>query len=184
MSTEAAIIELVVAGSGAFDETNNKIQADLTAMERSSKKAEAGAADAERAAAQAEAAAHKLTHKITGVIHRMHAALGLAERLASVAGGEDSGLGKALGIAGHAITGAGQGARLGSYFGPEGAAIGAGLGGLLGIAQSLKETDKRLQESTEKLANQSGNEITDALLREAGLGKLDNAIARGGRQVQ
>lgn len=186
-AVEQAIIELVVEGANAFDSTNEKIQADLTSTERAGRSAEEANKAAAASAKAAEQAAKKLTAQITIALARASAGVGVAQRIASVLGADrDSTAGQALDALQSGVSGAAQGASFGKVLGPEGVAVGAVLGGLLGVAQSLQETEKRLSEQALKgsAPQGGGNEITDALLRDAGLAKLDHAVDRAGRQVQ
>lgn len=185
MSVEQAIIELVVSGTGQFDAANQKIQADLTSTERAGKSAESAAQTAERGIKSAEQAARQLTLQIAVTISKLNAAVGLAQRVASTLGEDrDSAAGQVLDAFQGGLGGAAQGASLGKLGGPVGAGVGASVGALFGIVQSLQETEKRLKTHSDKVSSSRGNEITEALLREAGLSKFDHAISPHGRQVQ
>lgn len=185
-AVEQAIIELVVNGAGAFATTNDKVQADLTSTERAGKRAEDGAAAAERSARNAEQAAKQLSAQVTQIIAKGAAFVGFAQRAAGILGVDrDSSAGQALDAAQGALSQGAQGAAIGSFLGgPVGTAVGGSLGALVGLVQSLQESEKRISAAAKKIDDQKTDDITDALLREAGLGKLDNAITRGGRQVQ
>lgn len=193
MSVELAVIELIVAGTAQVDATNEKIQTDLTSLERAGKSAESGAASAERAARQAEAAARQIQHEITKTIHTLHSVLALAERAAVALGVDPNSktTGQVIDVAKDALGGAAQGAKLGGVVGSVvpgvgnavGAGVGAALGGALGIVEGLVKIDKKLEKLTESQGH-GKNEIEDALVREQALARLDHAAGGGGRQVQ
>lgn len=188
MSEEAAIIELVVQGLGQFDATNDKIQADLTSMERSGRSAEAGASSAASAARDAAQAARTLQSEISRSVRLLGSAAALAERVATAAGVDpNSGAGQALEVGRDVIGGAASGARIGSFIAPGvGTLIGAGGGALVGLAEGLARVEKKIDKQDEREDKRAlqHDEIADALIREAGLATIDNRLAGGGRRTQ
>lgn len=186
MSTEQAVIELVVAGAPQVEQTNEKIQADLTSLERAGKSAESGASAADKAAKQAAESARTLQAEVVKSLHQLHAAVALAERIATAAGVEPtSRTGQALEIGKDVIGAAATGAKLGSLIAPGvGTAVGASVGAIIGLAEGVHNNNKKLEELLKKQQGNGGNEVSDALLREAGLATLDNRISGGGRRAQ
>lgn len=185
MSTEAAIIQLIVEGQAAFDASNTKIQGDLTAMERASKDAEGSAASMARTAREAEQDARRLNAMVTKSIGKLSSIVGLADRAATAVGVDpNSALGEGIDVAKSVLGGAAQGASIGAAIPIPGATlVAAGVGGLVGLAEGIAKLDKKIDKLSAS-GHGGSSDIDNALLREAGLARIDNAVLRGGRQVQ
>lgn len=192
MSLEQAIISLVVEGVELFEAKNDKVQVDLTATERAAKNAEDATATMKREAQEAEKAARALQGQITKTLSRLAAAAGLADRLATALGfDESSKIGQGIDVAKDVIGGAAQGAALGGSIGSvvpvlgtaAGAIAGTVIGGGIGLAEGIAKLDKKL----DRLAGQGQhgrNEIENALVAESVRARIDHAAGGGGRQVQ
>lgn len=186
MSVEQAIIELVVAGAGTFEQTNDKVQVDLTSTERAGRQAEEASTAAARSARAAEQAAQKLTREVGQVLSRLNTAVSVAQRVAGVLGQDrDSGVGQGLDALQGGLSTGFQAFKLGAASGNPQVAAAAGIvGAIVGVVSSLQETEKRLEATSHRIEQDRPNEITDALLRQAGLARVDQAISGGRRLVQ
>jgi len=186
VSVEQAIIELVVQGAGTFEQTNEKIKADLTSTERAGRQAEEATGAAARGARSAEQAAQRLTNQVGFVLSKLNTAVNLAQKTASALGADrDSVVGQGLDAIQGGIALGAQGFKLGALTGqPEIAVLAGVAASIVGVVSSLQETEKRLSSQTQRLEQDRPNEITEAFLREAGLAKFDQAIAGGRRLVQ
>jgi phage tail tape-measure protein len=183
MGVEQAIVALQVQGGAEVSAEADRIVVKLDALERAAKRAEDAAQAAENAAKDAEAAARALSTEITKTFsqlaHLAHTAKHIAHELGV---GRDSKLGGAIEILGGGLSGAVQGARLGSIFGPLGTAIGAAGGGLLGeyaaheaVEKRILEHNRRIEEQERRrLAKDRDERLVEELLRQVGLVKLDN----------
>jgi hypothetical protein len=183
MAVEQAIVALQVQGGAEVSAEADRIVANLTALEAAAKRAEAAAEAAENAAKEAETAARALSTEITHTFAALSHVAHLARRITRELGaGKDSKLESGLEILGGGLSGAVQGARLGSIFGPLGTAIGAAGGGLLGeyaaadaVEKRILEHNRRIEEQERRrLAKDRDERLVDELLRQVGLVKLDN----------
>jgi hypothetical protein len=187
MSLEQAIIQLVIEGGSTFDATNQKIQADLTSMERAGKSAESAASAADKAAKDAEKSARAMQAQIGRTLSRLSSAINLAERGARAAGFETE-AGCAFDVAKDVIGGAAQGAQLGAIAGPKGAAVGLVVGGAIGLAEGLakiSQQNERMEKKVDQIQHGPGrNELESAVARESIRARLDQAASGGVRQIQ
>src|SRR5262249_13179576 len=79
----------VVSGAGMVSQQANRVEADLTSVERAGKRAESVAKEAEKAAKEVERQAVELTHSATRSLHRLASAVHLVQHFADRIGVPD-----------------------------------------------------------------------------------------------
>lgn len=187
-AVEAAIISLVIQGAGAVGSATDKVEADLTSVERAGKRAEGASVSADAAAKKAEQATRELASQATQALSRLATAARFAKEAANVFGfDESSGVGAAFQGLGAAASGAASGVAAGKILGPWGMLAGGLIGAGLGGANAWTEYEKRTAEAAKRGVQEAEKEkqanLEEELLRNAGLAKF-GALTRGPREVQ
>lgn len=196
---ERAIVSFVVQGEGLVNQSTDKIEVDLTSVERAGRSAETAARSSEEAARKAEQSAKQLVAGITYSLGKMHQAASLVRQAAEIAGFDrESRIGVGLNVAAAGFEGAARGASLGATIGSfvpgvgtaVGGVVGSVVGGGVGAIHAMAENEKRLEDAAKRgaekavrdSAGRDGDDAIGAMLREAGLAKFSTQTYGGSRQ--
>lgn len=189
MPIEEAIVALVIQGDAQASARADRVNVDLTAVERSAKTTEGAVNSMARASTEAVAAARRLSSEITSTVARMAFVAGQARQVSAALGnlgvsGFEQG-GAASGLVDVLASGFSQGAAsaaFGARFGPVGAAAGFAVGAGLGTFESVAR-QKKAQEDAARLAQREAerarsSDVDGEILTLVGLAKINASRGR------
>lgn len=187
MSVESAIVSLVVQGDAALGSATDKIEADLTSLERSGKSAETSARSAESAARDAASASQSLGSAMSDTLTALRTAANIAKSISRAAGAEDDRAFQGAGadLIDISLKAANRGAQA---FGASGGNPFALIGGVaVGAYEEASELVEMNHKANRKIDEKNAmramkgefKSLEDELIHMAALGKGDIAFTDG-----